>query len=98
MKRSNPAGVRAYPSHGVGARFDACTDIELQHDGRFRTLRENFHGTNPAVGSELRLMVVIPWLQTGRLKLFSCKVQGIRDSFPAIQSRFLMRTSHHDVL
>src|SRR5580700_7337147 len=88
MEGSDSAWIGANPRHGVRTGFDARAYIELQHHGRLRILRENFNRSDAALRRELRLMVVIPGLQSCRLQLFRSEVQRLRHSLPAIQAGF----------
>src|SRR5271155_4082130 len=64
MEGSDSARIGANPRHGVRTGFDARAYIELHDHGRLRILRENFDRADAALGRELRLMVVIPSLQS----------------------------------
>src|SRR5438309_1000227 len=94
MKRANSPRIRANPGYWIGAGLQASAHIQLQHDGRFRIFRQDFHRALAVNRRELQPVIVISGFQSGSFQLIGSGIQRIGHRLPAIQAGLRFRRSH----
>ena len=97
MDGSNASGIGFDPCHRIGTRFEAGSDIELQHHCPLGVGGEHLDGTLPFHCREFRGMVVISNSQATGFELGICFIQLISQRLPAIESRLRIRPRQHNI-
>jgi hypothetical protein len=89
--------IRVDPGHGVGARLEGRTDVELQDDVRGRVGRDDVHRTLSGVERPpLERMVVEARDHLVRLELVGRGGQLVGESLPAVGAAHLRRAGQDD--